>query len=484
MPPVCNKCRQGISAADDSWCTGCIALESSQASLRSRWWSSTHRSLAEEILLQGARQLKHVKQLDQVAQSISASASARDKSVAKAVAPPPPPPRAPSREELGKEAPRTPPHPCDEEQSEEEEYSDETESPQDKTLCARSKSAPSRPVEAAKLTPVKREPSRSPRGPEEKKRKRKSTRRAGVKHQRKYRLVENPGLRQHRKLSAEEAEVSARSQKTGLRQLKRAGVVGDVSKIAEEWVELKWETGAPLGTVGDALCGLQFYWPDIKASLKPAWRLYRIWRRLEIPCRAPPITAMIVRAFVNWLVDTGELTAAFLIALAFHTYLRTGEFLSLTFGDLQLGQTTGVVTVRAGKSGLRNNIDEAVAIYDTFVLQLGQLVQLLPHHTTHRALVWPKSATCFRHLFDKCVSHFQLQQLQVKPYSLRRGGATHDFVLSGLLEPILLRGRWHSLAVARLYLEDGVAQLPQLTLPHPTLSSLCEASQPFAAMFT
>eukprot|EP00438_Fugacium_kawagutii_P017025 Skav211322 [mRNA] locus=scaffold3035:16954:19240:- [translate_table: standard] len=256
----------------------------------------------------------------------------------------------------------------------------------------------------------------------------------------------------------------------------------EMGEIIEEWVEAKWYAGATLGQVGDSLCALQYYWPDSKPHLKSAWRLYKIWRRLEVPCRAPPLSALIVRAFVNFLVDHEEVAAAFLIALGFHAYLRTGELLSLRFRDLQLGTNRGVVTIRGGKSGLRHNIDEAVALYDPLVLQLGQLARLLPRHTNPNSIVWPFHAKKFRDTFAKCVSHFELQALEYKPYSLRRGGATHDYIAKGLLEPILLRGRWHSLAVARLYIEDGLAQLPQLCLSPPTLTRLRLAAAPFSTL--
>lgn len=52
----------------------------------------------------------------------------------------------------------------------------------------------------------------------------------------------------------------------------------------------------------------------------------------------------------------------------------------------------------------------------------------------------------------------------MKPYSLRRGGATFLLQVGVPFESILVRGRWRSLAVARLYLEDGLAQLPPLRL--------------------
>ena len=261
--------------------------------------------------------------------------------------------------------------------------------------------------------------------------------------------------------------------------------IQDLDIICEEWVEQQWESGATLGTVGDALCGLQFYWAEAKGQLRGSWRLYKTWRKLEIPTRAPPMPAFIAQAFVKLLVDLEDYTLALLIALGFHAYLRTGEILSLQFKDLQLGSTSGIVTIRGGKSGLRNNMDEAIAIYDQCVLELGHIVVLLPHHTHPAARIWPKSksGTAFRKAFASLVNHFQIDHLELKPYSLRRGGATHDYMLRGLLEPILLRGRWHSMQVARLYLEDGLAQLPSITLSPPCHSQLLRASKPFSCMF-
>lgn len=43
-----------------------------------------------------------------------------------------------------------------------------------------------------------------------------------------------------------------------------------------------WSLGTSLGIIGDALCGLQFYWPEVKGQ-RSSWRLYKNWRRLEVP---------------------------------------------------------------------------------------------------------------------------------------------------------------------------------------------------------
>lgn len=131
--------------------------------------------------------------------------------------------------------------------------------------------------------------------------------------------------------------------------------IHDLDQVCEEWIEFQWHAGSTLGSIGDALCGLQFYWPETKGYLRSSWKLYKNWRRIEIPSRAPPISALVVQAFISYLLDDNEVTAAFLIGLGFHAYLRTGELLSLQFRDLQLGTSTGVVTVRGGKSGLRQH---------------------------------------------------------------------------------------------------------------------------------
>ena len=119
------------------------------------------------------------------------------------------------------------------------------------------------------------------------------------------------------------------------------------------------------------------------------------------------------------------------------------------------------MTVRKSKTGLRFNIDEAVAIYDVELYRLWELCHL-PYKKPPSSFIWPKSASAFRQLFYKALDALSLGNHKYQPYSIRRGGATHAFVTQQTMEAILLRGRWRSLAVARLYLEDGQSQLGQL----------------------
>eukprot|EP00435_Cladocopium_sp_Y103_P061038 s161_g22.t1 len=245
---------------------------------------------------------------------------------------------------------------------------------------------------------------------------------------------------------------------TLLPTLDAAKSLSELDPLCEEWVECQWIKGTPLGLIGDALCGLQHYWPQVKGELRGAWKLYRNWRRIEVPQRAPPLPRPIALALIGLFLEWAEPRMAFLLALGFHTFLRTGEMLSLLCKDVHLvPHQHGVVMVRKSKTGLRFNIDEAVAIYDVELYKLWELCHL-PTLLHRSQPIWNRSASAFRSVFYRGLDALGLGNHKYQPYSIRRGGATHAFVTQQTLDAILLRGRWRSLTVARLYLEDGQSQ--------------------------
>ena len=233
-----------------------------------------------------------------------------------------------------------------------------------------------------------------------------------------------------------------------------------------DWIEVEWAKGGSLNDIADTLSGLHFFWPEIKGRLREAWRFFKSWRRIESPVRATPLTVSLVRAFVALAVQEERIAFALLIGLGFHCLLRTGELLALRFGDIDFHDEVGVLSLRTSKSGLRTGAMEAVAIREPLVLQLlATFFDITPHFPG--GPLWPHSAQVFREQFRKYCKFFHVDHLNYKPYSLRRGGATLLLQFNVPLEIILVRGRWRSVAVARLYLEDGLAQLPSLRLPRP-----------------
>ena len=237
----------------------------------------------------------------------------------------------------------------------------------------------------------------------------------------------------------------------------------DLDGVVTDWIELEWTRGESVGWIADALSGLHFYMPELKGLLRQSWRMFRSWRRIEAPQRAPPMTAWIARAVVSRAIQLEDLQFGALICLGFHCLLRTGELLSLQYQDIEFTDTCGIVSLHSSKSGLRTGTEEAVAIRDRLVLDvLRTLFQL--HYQYPGQKLWTGSAQSFRDNFARYIRFFRICHLKMKPYSLRRGGATYLLQEGVSLDVILLRGRWKSLGVARLYLEDGLAQIPQLRI--------------------
>lgn len=81
-----------------------------------------------------------------------------------------------------------------------------------------------------------------------------------------------------------------------------------------EWIEQQWARGEPLCYISDALSGLHFYMPECKGTLRQAWRMFKDWRKVEAPTRAPPITSLLVRAIVARAVQKNQLAFATLVA--------------------------------------------------------------------------------------------------------------------------------------------------------------------------
>lgn len=230
MPPPCNKCKQGGAQEGDSWCLGCSSLELSQGLLKQPWRQVGLRAVAEECLLSSARVVRALANLDQSLVVGGAGSSDRApataaKSKASRAAPSrsprrderPPLPRSPGR--VAKTEPRS------DRESDDSEFFDEEEEEEDKpiTEVPRERRSSDRAPEpegpprgrapAARPPPrPEREHHREGEGRSSKRKARegsgKRKRRGGTKHQRRYKDLENPFRRSHRKIRGDLLELS------------------------------------------------------------------------------------------------------------------------------------------------------------------------------------------------------------------------------------------------------------------------------------
>lgn len=231
-----------------------------------------------------------------------------------------------------------------------------------------------------------------------------------------------------------------------------------------DWIEESWSSGESLHIVSDALCGLHFFEPWTKKGIPTSWRLFATWRKLEFPARAPPITAPIVYSLASYAIAHNDLSFAVLLLLGFFGLLRTGELLRVCPNDILIGKKQIIISLFETKTGKRDNVSEMVSFYDDFTQEiLSAFQQFRKSNKTLLTPIWSFSGQNFRDQFKRYLIKADLLKHNFRPYSLRRGGATWVFQQTGSMEMALLKGRWGSSRVARIYIADGVSYLPGLT---------------------
>ena len=205
---LCDKCKSAPPCSSDSWCTLCRAIQSLETLARTRSVTPGFRVLAEEIVVQGGRQVQALFELDKRGRSYIDSLNQRLTSASKvkkevteaeakttltpkaAAAKPPLPRNSPKKEE-----PKEPKQPSS---------SDEESVTEDEAVEPSQASRPEPPTESSP-----RRGEQEPAGPapvrEEKPRSRSRHRgrRGGTKHQQRFRQLEEPDRKFHRRLQFE-----------------------------------------------------------------------------------------------------------------------------------------------------------------------------------------------------------------------------------------------------------------------------------------
>ena len=233
--------------------------------------------------------------------------------------------------------------------------------------------------------------------------------------------------------------------------------------IVSDYLEYLWSQGEGRATASTFMAALQDHQPKLKHNLPGSWRLMKTWSIHEIPARAPPMTEAVLRAMVGWSVTQGHETFALSLLVGFYALLRTGELLSLQAWQIHMVSPNQPAVINLGltKSGKRQGAAESVTLTEKHVLQhLWGWKRRVPEHTflTLKPHAW-------RSLFSECVCKLKLDQWEFRPYSLRRGGATHLFVKGGSLDKVLVAGRWTALKTAKIYINSGLAMLTELQIP-------------------
>ena len=244
-----------------------------------------------------------------------------------------------------------------------------------------------------------------------------------------------------------------------------------------EYLEFLWSSGQGRAMASDTVAGLQDQDVRLRGQLQGAWRLLKTWSVNELPNRAPPLPAHVLHAMVGWALFHQRFTFAVSLLLGYYGMLRTGEILELRASQLlcEVSQSKVLVSLGMTKGGKRQGAAESAIIGYDLVVKFVRHWKLLAPDKTPLAT----SAANWRSLFNSALEALKLQDMGFRPYSLRRGGATWWFSKHHSLDKILLQGRWQTPKTARIYINEGLSILAELSLP-PSLPSL----SPFLHVFT
>ena len=232
----------------------------------------------------------------------------------------------------------------------------------------------------------------------------------------------------------------------------------EADRFAAMHVEELWQEGDSRYLAQDVVSALQHYEPQLKRKMLRSWRLLKAWQQHEIPTQAPPLTPTTLSVLAGWMhQQSPELALA--LMLGFHGLLRTGELLRVTNKDIICSGDLVVVNLGPTKMAARNAGVESTSFRNrevSFMLQAWKAVHQPDAFLVH------VSPSAFRQRFSQGLEKTGLQVLKYKPYSLRRGGATHVFLVSQSYSLVCQRGRWSSERTARIYIQDSISMLTDI----------------------
>jgi hypothetical protein len=244
--------------------------------------------------------------------------------------------------------------------------------------------------------------------------------------------------------------------------------------LLADYLEHLWCTGEGRGKASDTIAAIQDLQPHVKGSLPLAWRLLRTWLINEIPCRAPPLPELCLQAMLGWAIFKEDFQFGLSLLIGFYGLLRTGELLDVRADHIfiESAKKPAVISLGLTKGGKRMGVAESVSISVELVLSW---LKKWKGSVDSRTLLCPSSAQ-WRAKFSECLEAIGLASFSFRPYSLRRGGATHWFAKHGSLDRVIVLGRWQAQRTARIYINEGLAVMAEMAIPKAQL-------RPFLVIF-
>ena len=136
-------------------------------------------------------------------------------------------------------------------------------------------------------------------------------------------------------------------------------------QLLGDFIEECWEEGEGHQFVLDTKCGLCFRFKGLGVHLQYTGDLLRAWKKAEMPARAPPMPLEVLVGMAGLAQHWQLYDVTLVLLVAYHCYLRTGEFTSLMLHQFAFAQEgTCIITLPNTKGTKRSGAVETVSIED------------------------------------------------------------------------------------------------------------------------
>jgi integrase len=250
-----------------------------------------------------------------------------------------------------------------------------------------------------------------------------------------------------------------------------------LDRLLAVYIQHSYDFTSPFTYAAHALHAVVYHRPDLKAQMFISRQCLKGWERVKKSSSHPPLTWELTVAIACTLARSGFHAPAVAMLVAFDCYLRVGELTRIRLRDIVMpsdsrmgrAHTAMAVCLARTKTGLNQSV--ALARPEVASI-LCAWVRALPRSTTSQnPLVFAFSADFLRRLMRNACIKLGVGHTAYVPHSLRHGGATADFLLSGSIERVQFRGRWKSMESLRTYVQTARALLAAQDVP-PALNQL------------
>jgi integrase len=245
-----------------------------------------------------------------------------------------------------------------------------------------------------------------------------------------------------------------------------------LDRLLAIFIQHSFDAASPFTYAAHALHAVIYHRPDVKLQLFVSRQCLKGWERVKKTASHPPLTWELTVAMACWLARCGSLAPAVAMLVAFDCYLRVGELTRIRLRDVVMPHDARMGDAHTGMAvcltRTKTGLNQSVALHRPAVAAV--LCDWIRSVQSGRSpddnpLVFPFSAARLRHLMRAACVHLGVGHTAYVPHSLRHGGATADFLLTGSIERVQFRGRWKSMESVRTYVQTARALLAAQAVP-------------------